>query len=89
MNKNNGAPSIAAVPVIGQPVTVTSWAIPVTAGLVCNCRIPHGEPGTPLALIAGKSVTCPHCQTVYVAFYDPRTGQVQVGMHKGEPPAAN
>jgi hypothetical protein len=80
MNKHNG--KIAIVPMIGQPVTLLNWAIPVTCALQCNCLIPEGKPSTALNIVAGQSATCPHCKTAYVAFWDPKTSQVAVAMQK-------
>lgn len=61
---------------VGQPFTITAFAIPVNVTLTCNC----GGDQTTVQITASAPATCASCGHVFFATFDPRTGQVQVGM---------
>jgi uncharacterized Zn-finger protein len=81
VNARNSGPVL-----VGQPFVITAWNIPVSCNLVCNCQVTNGNGhGTALQIKSGEPVKCPHCQTIYVAWYDPKTQTVQVAMGKDAP----
>lgn len=72
----------ATAPLVGQPFTITSWIIPVTCQLFCNCQVPLGGKPTLVHIKAGSSETCTECHTLYSVGYNPKTGDLQVAVGK-------
>jgi hypothetical protein len=64
-------PNQNATPIIGQPVTILRWLIPVTVEFTCNCPVPDTVIRAPLLIQVSQPVMCPHCRMVYSAGYDP------------------
>jgi hypothetical protein len=81
-------PNPSATPIIGQPVTILRWVLPVTVEFMCNCQVPEGVTRTSLQMMASQPIMCPHCRMVYSAGYDPNTkgiGFILLGKAEPEP----
>jgi hypothetical protein len=55
-------PSPNATPIIGQPVTILRWLLPVTVEFTCNCQVPDSVIRAPLTIQASQPTMCPHCR---------------------------
>ena len=68
-----GAPS--AVPIVGQPITVRSIAVPINVVFDCNCGGEH----PPVEIVLSQPGRCEGCGKVYVVtFAPPPGGQMQI-----------
>lgn len=71
-----------AVPVVGQPFTLTGIACPINATLTCNC----GGAETAVQIIGSHAAPCQSCGKLYNGAFNPQKNAVEfvISMPKGQ-----
>ena len=67
----------ANTPIVGQPFTLRSILIPVTASLTCNCGL--GD-DTTITIVSSAGATCPGCGRVWNVAFNPTTNKLEFSM---------
>jgi hypothetical protein len=85
MSANNNRPvafpAPASTPIVGQPFTLLSILIPVSAAITCNC----GQSGdtrinTTINIVLSAGATCPACHRVWNVAFNPTTNKLEFTM---------
>lgn len=70
-------PFPASTPIVGQPFTLLSILIPVTAAIRCNCG---GAGDTTITIVLSSGATCPACARVWNVAFNPTTQKLEFTM---------
>jgi len=82
-NKPLPFPASTSTPIVGQPFTLLSILVPVTAVLKCNCGAEGGD--TTVTIVQSVSAPCPGCQRVWNVALNPTTMKLEFAMALPDP----